>query len=198
MFTSRAEYRLLLREDNADLRLREIGYRVGVVGSADFERTEAKRRQGQQTIARLEGTVLSPSPAVNRHLVDLGSTPIKLPCSLAQLLRRPELSLGEVWALGSLEEPSPHPDVMAQVEISVKYEGYVRRQEDLIRRAAKVEQVVIPAALNYAAIPGLSREVREKLSAIRPRSLGQASRIAGMTPAALSLLSIHLRRQGVA
>ncbi len=196
MFTSRAEYRLLLREDNADLRLREIGYRIGAVGGPDFERTAAKRREVERTVARLQETVVSPSPAVNGQLASLGSAPIKASCTLLQLLRRPELPLESVWALGRFEDPLPRVDVMAQVEVTVKYEGYVHRQEDLVQRAAKLERVTLPATLDYGAIPGLSREVREKLSAIRPRSLGQASRIAGITPAALSLLSIHLRRHG--
>lgn len=197
MFTSRAEFRLLLREDNADLRLREIGYRIGAVGGADFERAAVKKRQVERTIARLQETVVSPSLWVNGQLANLGSAPIKAPCTLLQLLRRPELPLECVWALGGIEEPLPHVDVVAQVEINVKYEGYVRRQEDLIQRAAKMERVILPTTLDYGGIPGLSREVREKLSAIRPRSLGQASRIAGITPAALSLLSIHLRRHGM-
>ena len=198
MFTSRAEYRLLLREDNADLRLGELAHRVGAIGDADVARVARKSDRIRDTIEYLRSTNASPSAELNRRLVELGSAPIKLPCSFAQLLRRPELSLADVWSLASFGESAPATDVAAQVEVTIKYEGYVRRQEEGIQRSSRMEKAGIPASFDYAAVPGLSREVREKLLAVQPRSLGQASRIAGMTPAALSLLSIHLKRQGVA
>jgi tRNA uridine 5-carboxymethylaminomethyl modification enzyme len=197
MFTSRAEHRLLLREDNADMRLREIGHRVGAVDAEDFERTTSKRALIEQTIARLERTFLTPSPLVNQRLAALGSAALRLPCSLAQLLRRPEISLVDAWAVAGFDDYPPRTDCAAQVEIAMKYAGYVERQQEAIERTAKMERARIPPELDYAAIPGLSREVREKLSALQPQSLGQASRIAGVTPAAISLLSIHLRRMGV-
>ena len=194
MFTSRAEHRLLLREDNADLRLREIGFRVGAVSEKDCERTERKRVNIQTAADILkQNTVLNIS-AAHRELEKLGSPPFKPPCTLAQLLRRPELTFFDVWRLGQLEAACPTADVAAQVEVMVKYAGYVKRQEDAVKRGTKIEQAIIPAALDYQSITGLSREVREKLTAIRPHSLGQASRIAGVTPAALSLLSVHLKR----
>jgi tRNA uridine 5-carboxymethylaminomethyl modification enzyme len=196
MFTSRAEHRLLLREDNADLRLSEIGHAAGAVGEPALARVREKRARTATTIETLAATTVLPDAALNERLETLGSAPIKLPATLAQLLRRPELSLAEVWSLGRLSADFPAPDVAAQVEISLKYEGYVQRQNEAIDRARKMEQARIPAALDYGAIPGLSREACERLSAIRPRSLGQASRIAGITPAALSLLSIHLKRLG--
>ncbi len=195
MFTSRAEYRLLLREDNADLRLREIGYRIGAVGGPDFERTEQKRKQAQAAIALLEATTVAPSAALNRELESLGSAPIKLPCTLAQLVRRPELTLPDVWSLGRLDAEPPRADTSAQIEITLKYAGYLKRQEEAISRSAKLEKANIPETFDYGQIRGLSREAREKLAAIRPRSLAQAARIAGVTPAAVSLLSIHLKRQ---
>jgi tRNA uridine 5-carboxymethylaminomethyl modification enzyme len=198
MFTSRAEHRLVLREDNADLRLGEIGHRVGAVGAAAVERVRHKGLRMREIVDLLNQSTLVPNDEANRDLEAAGSTPLKLASSLAQLLRRPELSLAQVWEIGHVAEGFPPPDVAAQVEISLKYEGYVRRQGEAIDRSRRMEQARIPDGLDYAAIPGLSREVCEKLSAIRPLSLGQASRIAGMTPAALSLLSIHLRRQGVA
>ena len=196
MFTSRAEYRLLLREDNADLRLRAIGYRIGAVGTDDFAQTERKERLISATVARLQDATISPSTEANQLLAARGSTPLKLSSSLAQLLRRPELDFSTIWRLGQFDHEPPPPDVRAQVEVTVKYEGYLKRQEDGVRRFAKMEQTPIPESLNYEAIPGLSREVSEKLAAVRPRSLGQASRIPGITPAALSLLSVHLRRCG--
>jgi tRNA uridine 5-carboxymethylaminomethyl modification enzyme len=198
MFTSRAEHRLVLREDNADLRLSEIGHRLGAVGADAVERVRHKGLRTCAIVDLLSQSTLTPNGETNRDLEAAGSTPLKIASTLAQLLRRPELSLAQVWAIGRVAEEFPPPDVAAQVEISLKYEGYVRRQGEAIDRSRRMEQARIPDGLDYAAIPGLSREVCEKLTAIRPLSLGQASRIAGMTPAALSLLSIHLRRQGVA
>jgi tRNA uridine 5-carboxymethylaminomethyl modification enzyme len=112
------------------------------------------------------------------------------------MLRRPELDVAAVWSLLDPALPLPSPDAAAQVEVAIKYSGYVDRQNDAIRRASRMEDARIPDAFDYDAIPGLSREVRERLSVVRPHSLGQASRIAGVTPAAVSLLSIHLRRIG--
>jgi tRNA uridine 5-carboxymethylaminomethyl modification enzyme len=197
MFTSRAEYRLVLREDNADLRLGEVGRRIGVVDPTACARTARKRAAIDALCARLEQTAANPTSETNALLEARGSAPLKAATTLAQLLRRPELTYADVHAIGQLGPPPP-PDVIAQVEVGMKYEGYVRRQEEGIRRYAKLEQAPIPSALDYASIPGLSREAQEKLTSIRPRSLGQASRIPGITPAALSLLSIHLRRLGAA
>jgi len=197
MFTSRAEHRLELREDNADLRLCAIAHRIGAVGAEEFAHTTAKRARIENAIARLEATSVTPTEAVNAQLAALGSAPLRLPCSLAQLLRRPELTLADVWPLLGGTDELPPVDCAAQIEITMKYSGYVERQHEAIERAARMDRARIPAQLDYGAIPGLSREVREKLSNLRPRSLGQASRIAGITPAAISLLSIHLRRIGV-
>lgn len=196
MFTSRAEHRLFLREDNADLRLREFGYRIGAVGEAEFQRTEQKRRYTEATLELLSSVTIFPSDETNRALATFGSAPLKHPTCLSQLLRRPELSLPAVWALSGRSEPFPAADVAAQVEISLKYDGYVRRQREAYHRAVRMEEARIPPTFDYERIAGLSREVQEKLSAVRPASLGQASRIAGMTPAAVSLLSIHLKRAG--
>ena len=197
MFTSRAEYRLLLREDNADQRLHELAHEVGAIGDAQYERARNKQAEIRSWIGRLQSTVVNPSSALDAVLARSGSAPLRTPCSLAQLLRRPELDLPLVWEIGSLG-PRPRHDVAAQIEITLKYEGYVKRQEDGLRRYARVESATIPPSLDYGAIPGLSREVREKLTAVRPASLGQASRIPGITPAALSLLAIHMKRLGAA
>jgi len=198
IFTSRAEHRLVLREDNADLRLRALGHRVGAVGDEEFARTNDKLAQVERTVARLESTLITPTGEVNETLVALGSAPLRSPCSLALLLRRPELTLATVWRLGGLQDDLPRFDCAAQVEITLKYSGYVERQQEAIARTAKMENTAIPSDFDYARIAGLSREVREKLCSLRPHSLGQASRIVGMTPAAVSLLSIHLRRIGAA
>jgi tRNA uridine 5-carboxymethylaminomethyl modification enzyme len=194
MFTSRAEYRLLLREDNADLRLRNLGFMCGAVNRDDQCRTREKQASITALIEKLQCTAVAPTPAVNQILIDAGSAPLKLATSLAQILRRPEIDFARIWAVGGFDGELPAPDVIAQVEISLKYEGYLKRQEDGVRRFARMEQAAIPSDFDYGAIGGLSREVREKLTSVRPQSLGQASRIPGITPAALSLLSVHLKR----
>lgn len=198
MFTSRAEYRLLLREDNADARLADIARRVGTISSQDFERTQRKSQLISAEIKRLEETTLLPSDEMNQSLTALGSAAITKPVSLAQLLRRPELSYGDVYALGG--DPVVHAllpqDIIAPVEVSLKYSGYVKRQQAAVDRFQRMEGTVIPEDIDYAAVTGLSREAREKLAHVRPRSLGHAARVPGVTPAALSLLSVHLKRYG--
>jgi tRNA uridine 5-carboxymethylaminomethyl modification enzyme len=194
MFTSRAEHRLLLREDNADLRLRQAGHRIGAVSDDEWHHTRAKGDAVAALRSRLDGHLMTPTGEVARRLTAAGSAPLRLPCTLAHLLRRPELDLAAIWSIAGWSDPLPDADVIAQVEIDLKYAGYVERQQDAVQRAARMEEAHIPPEFDYDGILGLSREAREKLAAVRPRSLGQASRIAGMTPAAVSLLSIHLRR----
>jgi tRNA uridine 5-carboxymethylaminomethyl modification enzyme len=198
MFTSRAEYRLLLREDNADTRLAPLGRAIGAVSEEDFRRVEAKAAQVAREIERLETTILYPTAETNAQIRALGTAEIVNPTSLAQLLRRPELGYNAVAALAPAGDTPLLADVAAQVEVEIKYAGYVRRQQEQVERLKKMEETPIPSDLDFEAIAGLSREVREKLSRVRPRSLGQAARVPGLTPAALALLSVHLRRAGIA
>jgi len=203
MFTSRAEYRLLLREDNADVRLAEVARRVGAIGPAEFQRARHKSEVVQRAIERLEKTVLAASTEINARLNALGTTALSGPVSLAQLLRRPELSYEDVVSLEHEltplrpSQPAALPgDVAAQVEVELKYSGYVKRQQTAVDRSKRLEGTIIPADLDYGAVAGLSSECREKLARIRPQSLGQAARIPGVTPAALTLLAVHVKRHG--
>ena len=197
MFTSRAEYRLLLREDNADLRLVAHGHRLGLVGRERFEEIEARRERVKHEIDRLAELRVLPGEGVNGVLLARGASPIGAVTPLLHLLRRPELGYADLAALlpGGA---TPDPLVARQVEVSVKYEGYVQRMLEDVARFRQAEAWTIPEGLDYAAIPGLSTEVRERLGSVRPRSLGQASRVPGVTPAAVSILSLwcHRRRGG--
>ncbi len=193
MFTSRAEYRLLLREDNADLRLTEIGYKIGLATPDSYHRLVDKRHAISALVTFLERTQLASTSEINSRLESFGSSPLRNQTSLALLLRRPEISLDQLHKLvPGMPKFSAH--VEAEAEIQIKYEGYVNRQSEMVRRFQKMEQLKLPNDMDYFKIQGLSREVREKLSRIQPRSLGQASRISGITPAAMSLLSVYLKR----
>jgi tRNA uridine 5-carboxymethylaminomethyl modification enzyme len=193
MFTSRAEYRLLLREDNADLRLTEIGYKIGAVTDAAYDRLQRKRAGVAALRRTLDETVVTPETA-NAGLAALGSAPPRGATPLAQLLKRPEIGFAELRRLapGVADMPA---DVAIQAEVEIKYAGYIDRQLETVRRAKNFESVRLPDDIDYSAVTGLSREAREKLGRIRPHSLGQASRIAGITPAAISLLSIYLHKK---
>ncbi len=195
MFTSRAEYRLLLREDNADLRLREKGYRIGLVEKAEYKKAEAKEKRVKDELDRLSSIRISPGNEVNKKIVSLGSRPINHMVSLRDLLRRPEISY---QGLGLFDkEVSKIEDGEAQqVEIQVMYDGYIKRQLQQVKDFKRMEKLKIPLDFDYEAIGGLSTEVKEKLSKIRPHSLGQASRISGVTPAAISVLMIYLKKLG--
>ncbi len=191
MFTSRAEYRLLLREDNADQRLTELGRRAGLVSEERWQRFQEKMRAIAAGRARLREVRLAPSAtaAVER----LGLSNLKNGVTLEELLRRPELSLPDLLFLDESLAGCTH-EVLEQLEIEVKYEGYIRRQEEQVERFRRMEEIHIPGDFNYRGISGLSTEVREKLEKTRPATLGQAGRIPGVTPAAVAILQILLRR----
>jgi tRNA uridine 5-carboxymethylaminomethyl modification enzyme len=194
MFTSRAEYRLLLREDNADLRLTEIAQRIGLATESALQRTDGKKRAVAQLADYLDTHQLAATEEVNALLRRFESAPLRGSCSLAQILRRPEISMDQLRDI-SPDIPNHRPNVDAQTEIQLKYQGYVDRQSAIVERFRRMEQATIPANLDYAKISGLSREVCEKLVRIKPQSLGQAARIPGITPAAISLLSFYIKKK---
>ena len=194
MFTSRAEYRLLLREDNADLRLTEIAHGIGLATTSALRRTDEKKRAVDQLIDYLEKHQVAPGEGVNVLLRCFESAPLRNSSSLAQIVRRPEISIEQLRAIGP-DIPRYGPNVDAQAEIQLKYQGYVDRQSAIVERFRRMERATIPADLDYSKISGLSREVCEKLVKIKPHSLGQAARIPGITPAAISLLSFYIKKK---
>jgi tRNA uridine 5-carboxymethylaminomethyl modification enzyme len=192
MFTSRAEYRLLLREDNADIRLTEIGHRIGLAGRGSNERVESKKESVTDLAAFLDQTYALPNAQTNTLLASFQSAQLRNPTSLVQLLRRPEISMSQLRQVRP-DIPNYRADIDAQVEIQTKYQGYVNRQQEIVERFQKMEHAQLPENTDYSCISGLSREVCEKLTRIKPRSLGQAARIPGITAAAISLLSFYIR-----
>ncbi len=193
MFTSRAEYRLLLREDNADLRLREKGFKAGLVSREDYEGFCRKKETIALELERLEKTRVKPCKEVEELLEGLESGPLEGAVSLKTLLRRPGIRYQDLAPIDA-ERPRLPREVEEQVEIQVKYEGYIHRQLKEVERFKSMEGRKIPLDLDYAQVHGLSREVVEKLTRIRPLSIGQASRISGVTPAAVTALMIHLKK----
>ena len=189
--TSRAEYRLLLRQDNADLRLRKKGYQVGLVSEEDYQKILTKEKLIQQEIQRVEHTNIGNTSEVQSLLESYNSTPLKSGTSLAELIRRPELSY-EAIALLDKERPELPWDVQEQVDINIKYEGYIRRQLKQVEQFKKLEAKKIPADLDYEKVGSLRIEARQKLEEYRPISIGQASRISGVSPADISVLLVYL------
>jgi len=197
IFTSRAEYRLLLREDNADLRLMEKGYELGLIDRDTLKDLKEMRRQIAQELERVSKTKIKPSANLRKLLTEKKSAPVETAVPLAQLLKRPELSYGDLEKLeGRVSQLSER--VTRQVEIQCKYQGYIQRQEGEVKKFKNLEKINIPPGFDYQEIPGLSNEVRQKLREVQPTSLGQASRISGMTPAALSIIMVYLKRRGEA
>ena len=191
MMTSRSEYRLLLRQDNADLRLTEIGYRVGLIGEERYSAFLEKKQMIENEIKRLEKTTVPPSEENNEILRNNNSTEISTGIKLAELLRRPELSYKAIAAMDT-ERPSLPSAVVRTAEIQVKYQGYIKRELSEVERQKKLEDKRIPEDIDYSAILGLKQESAEKLAKIRPKSIGQASRISGVNPADISVLLIYL------
>ena len=195
MFTSRAEYRLILREDNAGQRLMEKGNELGLINDETVHEMKERLQEISAEVQRLKNTVITPSKGVNDYLVKVGSSPIKNATPLGQILKRPELSFENLEALDGghkkIDESIAH-----KVEIEIKYEGYIQRQLREVEKFKNLEKIKIPPGFDYTKVHGLSNELREKLLLISPISLGQASRIPGITPAAISIIMIYLKKGG--
>jgi tRNA uridine 5-carboxymethylaminomethyl modification enzyme len=192
MFTSRAEYRLMLREDNADLRLMEKGHEFGLIGSATMKEVRERKKQIESEIKRSKKTIIKPSGVVNEYLSQRGSKEIASGIFLDQLIKRAELDYETVETLAKSPEIITKR-VTRQVEIEVKYEGYMHKQLKEIEKFKYLEKILVPDDFDYNQVHGLSNELKAKLSAVKPSSLGQASRVDGITPAALSVLMIALK-----
>jgi len=182
----------------SDIRLYEKGCALGLHTDEELGAFLIKKNNIREELKRLESTMLTPSSDTNRVLRELGSAPLKKPQSLKEILRRPEISYRD---LGYLNQGSPlrenREDVICQIEMDTKYEGYIKRQKEQIDKFKKLENLRIPESFSYEDIPGLSREIVQKLSNVRPSSLGQASRVSGITPAAVSVLMVYLKRDGI-
>ncbi|MDP2682317.1 MAG: tRNA uridine-5-carboxymethylaminomethyl(34) synthesis enzyme MnmG [Deltaproteobacteria bacterium] len=195
MFTSRAEYRLLLREDNADLRLREKGYKIGLINDTAYGIFKAKEAAIEDELKKLEGNRVLPTHDINNMLRILKLDDIKKAATLKELVKRHGVYVKTVYELMQWKNLPPL-DVMEQVEIMIKYEGYINQQQGQVERFKKMEEIKIPSNISFDDVSGLSKEVMEKLVSIKPESIGQAARVSGITPAAVSMLLIHLKKTG--
>jgi tRNA uridine 5-carboxymethylaminomethyl modification enzyme len=194
IMTSRAEYRLLLRQDNADLRLTEVGHQAGLLSEERYRLIEAKQQALQAELERLAETWLRPSDdGINRRLFECGLSPLDDGVNALQFLRRPEVDYTLVSALAPPPEPLS-PEVAEQVQIEAKYAGYIEKQKLEVARFRRLEDRRLPADLDYGALVGLRAEAQERLSTVRPATVGQATRLAGVNPADISVLLVHLKR----
>jgi tRNA uridine 5-carboxymethylaminomethyl modification enzyme len=193
MFTSRAEYRLMLREDNADLRLTEMGRKLGLVDDSRWQAFEAYREQLESLNQRLNDQWVHPKSVAANTLAATLQNPITREYRMSDILRRPEIAIGHLMPF--IDDATAYNDrVLTQAEINGKYAGYLSRQQQEIDKANSHEQTLLPESLDYAEVRGLSNEVCQKLRDHRPATIGQAGRISGVTPAAISLLLVHLKR----
>ena len=195
MMTSRSEYRLLLRQDNADLRLTRLGHEIGLIGEERYRKFLEKKKLRDAEIARVKAVTLAPGAELNELLVSCETAPITTGAKLADLIRRPQIRYADLAPFDPTRPELPS-DVVEQVEVEIKYEGYIRKQLDQVERMRRLEETRLDEELDYTAIHGLRLEAREKLMRVRPHSLGQASRISGVSPADISVLIIYLEQQG--
>ncbi len=196
MFTSRAEYRLILREDNAVIRLMGKGHELGLISNEDHGRLQERIRQIQEGLNRLSSSKIYPVADVNGILAEMGTTPIKNPTNLYQLLKRDEVAYDDLKPFAGWV-PISDRMVKKQIEIEAKYEGYIKRQQDAVKKMKTLEESRIPQGLQYEDIPSLSNELKIKLAAVEPATIGQAQRISGMTQAALTAILIHMKKMGL-
>jgi tRNA uridine 5-carboxymethylaminomethyl modification enzyme len=195
VFTSRAEYRLMLREDNADLRLMETGHELGLIDDEVLKDVKERKKQIAKEINRIKGTVIKPDKEINDYLLNQGTKPLSSGIYLDQLVKRTELDYNTVESLAKSPD-NISKKVARQVEIEIKYEGYIKRQMREIEKFKNLERMKIPENFDFTSVHGLSNELKEKLSAISPTSMGRASRIDGITPAALSVIMIAIKGAG--
>jgi tRNA uridine 5-carboxymethylaminomethyl modification enzyme len=191
MMTSRSEYRLILRQDNADARLMPLGHEIGLVDEDRFAAFEHKQNLMMQEIERLRRTTAAPSEAGNAMLEAKGSTPLQTGIKLAELLKRPQVGYDDL-AVFDQARPSLSRSIIERVQTELKYEGYIKRQLAQIKEFRRMEAMLLPKEMDYMALEGLRMEARQKLTAQRPDNLGQASRISGVSPADISVLIIEL------
>jgi tRNA uridine 5-carboxymethylaminomethyl modification enzyme len=197
MFTSRAEHRLMLREDNADLRLTEQGHELGLVDEIRWAAFSTKREAIERETARLGGIMVRPTDIGEAEATELLGAPLSRETRALELLRRPQANHKTLTALPVVGDAGVTPEVAEQVEIQVRYAGYITRQQEEVARARRQEETPLPEQLDFTVISGLSNEVRQRLEQVRPATLGQAARIPGVTPAAISLLSVHLKKRSL-
>ena len=193
MMTSRAEYRLLLRQDNTDLRLTEIGHEVGLISEKRYQAFLIKKKQIEEEIERLENTVVKPTEKVNELLKNNNSSALTTGVKMAELLRRTEMNYELLGEIDENRKELPK-EVTQEVEIEVKYKGYIKLQQAQVEKFKKLEAKLLPQDIDYSTIKGLRLEARQKLNKIKPNSVGQASRISGVSPADISVLLIYLEQ----
>ena len=192
MMTSRAEYRLLLRQDNADLRLTEKGHEIGLISDERYEKFIEKKQKIKEEKIRLEKTIVKPTQEVNEYLKNQGTSELTTGSTLAELLKRTEITYDSLDIIDN-ERPELGKQVKEEVEIQVKYDGYIKMQEAQVEKFKKMERKLLPENLDYSTIKGISLEARQKLNKHKPHSIGQASRISGVSPADISVLLVFLR-----
>lgn len=193
MMTSRSEYRLYLRQDNADLRLTQLGYEIGLVSEKKYNRMINKREESARELARVEKAIIPPGKEINDFLKNAGTSPLVTGASVADLIRRPQLTYESLAPFDKTRTALSY-DVREQVEISLKYDGYIKRQKAQIEQFKKLESVKIPDGMDYMSLQGLRTEARQKLTKIRPGSVGQASRVSGVSPADIAALLLYLKK----
>ena len=197
MFTSRAEYRLLLREDNADIRLTPKGRELGLISDERWAFFNNKIEQIEKEKERLRNTWIGPGNVIANKLNSILKSPISKEQNLEEIMRRPEINFNNLFEISELEPIAKLEQAQKQVEIQIKYDGYINHQNDEINKHQKNENTYLPLNFDYNNIPGLSKEVVMKLNDFKPETIGKASRISGITPASISILLVHLKRLGL-